>query len=68
MITRGIWFYDGSWQPIDPEYSSSMEAVHLKLFYGKNMSDYNTDLCSKTPKTGNQLQSNVFPYEYFSCQ
>lgn len=50
VITRGIWFYDGSWQPIDPEYSSNLEAVHLELFYGKNMSDYNTDLCSKTPE------------------
>lgn len=61
MITRGIWFYDGSWQPIDPEYSRSLEDVHLELFDGKNLSHYSTDLCSKTPKAGNKLQSNIFP-------
>jgi hypothetical protein len=60
VITRRIWFYDGSWQPIDPEYSNSLEAVHLELFFEKNMSDYITDPCSKTFKAGNKPQSNVF--------
>jgi hypothetical protein len=55
VITRGIWFYDGSWQPIDPEYSSCLEAVHLDLFCGKSMHDCNTDLSSKTPEAGNKL-------------
>jgi hypothetical protein len=54
VITRGIWFYDGSWQPIDTEESNSLEAVHLELFYGKKLSDYITDPCNKTPKAGNK--------------
>jgi len=54
VITRGIWFYDGSWQPIEPEYSESLENDHLKQFYGKKLSDYITDPCNKTSKAGNK--------------
>lgn len=50
VITRGIWFYDGSWQPIDNECSNSLEDAHLELFYGKKLSDYVVDPSNKTPK------------------
>lgn len=60
MITRGIWFYDGTWQPIDNEYSNSLEDAHLELFYGKKLSDYVIDPSNKTPKAGNRQQINIF--------
>ncbi|XP_021941113.1 phospholipase DDHD1-like isoform X2 [Zootermopsis nevadensis] len=49
-ITRGIWFYDGSWIPVDTECSNILENVHLELFFGKKLSDYITEPCNKTPK------------------
>jgi hypothetical protein len=55
VITRGIWFYDGTWQPVDPECSNSLERVYLEQFYGKKLSDYITDPCNKTPKAGNNM-------------
>lgn len=56
-ITRGIWFYDGSWIPVDTECSNILENVHLELFFGKKLSDYITEPCNKTPKAG---KKNIF--------
>lgn len=68
MITRGIWFYDGSWQPIDSEYSNSLEDAHLEIFYGKKLSDYVLDPSNKTPKAGNKQQTVFLPYNHLNCQ
>ena len=68
MITRGIWFYDGSWQPIDNEYSNSLEDVHLELFYGKKLSDFVIDPSNKTPKAGNKQKSIFLPYNHLNYQ
>jgi len=65
VITRGIWFYDGSWQPIDNEYSNSLEDAHLELFYGKKLSDYVVDPSNKAPKAGNKQQINIFALQPF---
>ncbi|GLH06924.1 Protein retinal degeneration B [Gryllus bimaculatus] len=50
-ITRGNWFYDGTWQPLEVEQSNKMEMFHLEHFYGHKLSDYHVDPNSKIPKT-----------------
>jgi len=39
-IMRGMWYYDGSWIPLETEHSKVIEDVHLKLFQkeGNNQS------------------------------
>ncbi|KAH0954763.1 hypothetical protein HN011_008314 [Eciton burchellii] len=39
-IMRGMWYYDGSWIPLETEHSKVIEEIHLKLFQkeGNNQS------------------------------
>uniref|UniRef100_A0A1B6LDX7 DDHD domain-containing protein n=1 Tax=Graphocephala atropunctata TaxID=36148 RepID=A0A1B6LDX7_9HEMI len=48
VITRGSWFYENTWQPVELEISEDLENVHLSLFIGKRNSDYVQD--AKAPK------------------
>ncbi|XP_069684791.1 phospholipase DDHD1-like isoform X2 [Periplaneta americana] len=59
VIMRGVWFYDGSWQPLDSDSSNTLEEAHLEFFYGKKLSDYIPDPSSKTPKA--VLHTKSFP-------
>ncbi|CAG7717885.1 unnamed protein product [Allacma fusca] len=36
-ITRGIWFYDGVWQPIDWTQADKLEIEHLEKFGGASL-------------------------------
>lgn len=31
-IIRGSWFYDGSWIPLELEYTEVLEEAHLRMF------------------------------------
>lgn len=39
---RGMWFYDGTWQPIDEEHAVQIETEHLSHFLGKKIEDFPT--------------------------
>ncbi|XP_032883156.1 phospholipase DDHD1 isoform X2 [Amblyraja radiata] len=38
-VMRGQWFIDGTWQPLEEEYSDLIEAEHLKRFRGQQIQD-----------------------------
>lgn len=56
VITRGTWFYEANWQPLDLDTCETLERSHLLLFKGKKGSDYIID--AKSPKKA--LHSEVF--------
>lgn len=31
-VSRGRWFVDGTWQPLDEEYAEMIETEHLNKF------------------------------------
>ncbi|XP_041353562.1 phospholipase DDHD1-like [Gigantopelta aegis] len=37
MIMRGVWFYDGSWQPVEDGYASQIETEHMATFFGQKL-------------------------------
>ncbi len=39
-IVRGTWFHEGTWQPVQAEYSDKIEQEHLDRFLGHKMADY----------------------------
>ncbi|XP_026466349.1 phospholipase DDHD1-like isoform X2 [Ctenocephalides felis] len=47
LITRGIYFYDATWQPLEMGVSLEMEEHHQKLFNGKLPSECTPDGSSK---------------------
>ncbi|XP_054287967.1 phospholipase DDHD1-like [Macrosteles quadrilineatus] len=48
VITRGTWFYENTWQPVELDISEDLEHIHLSLFIGKRNSEYIQD--AKAPK------------------
>lgn len=50
-ITRGNWFYDGTWQPLEVDQSNRMEMFHLEKFYGHKLCEYHIDPASRIPKS-----------------
>ncbi|XP_066990985.1 phospholipase DDHD1 [Anabrus simplex] len=58
-ITRGNWFYDSTWQPLEVDHSNRIETCHLEQFYGHKLADYMPDPASKTQKT--VLRTLSFP-------
>lgn len=48
VITRGTWFYESNWQPVDVELSEPIEKIHLTQFLGKKPSEITDD--GGTPK------------------
>ncbi|XP_014226688.1 phospholipase DDHD1-like isoform X1 [Trichogramma pretiosum] len=51
-ITRGTWFYSGSWIPLDSEYSDEIEKAHLRLFEKQALTQ-----SSSTPEFGTPSHS-----------
>lgn len=49
-IMRGMWFHDGTWQPLDESSSEQIESAHLKKFFGQKCSDFIQVTPSKGPK------------------
>lgn len=47
VVTRGSWFYEASWQPLEEETAETMEDVHLSLFLGKKSSEFPLDSHTK---------------------
>ncbi|XP_064599828.1 phospholipase DDHD1-like isoform X2 [Liolophura sinensis] len=41
-VMRGMWFYDGTWQPIDEGHAVQIETEHLSHFVGKKIEDFPT--------------------------
>jgi len=48
VITRGTWFYENTWQPVELDISEDLEQTHLSLFIGKRNSEFTQD--AKAPK------------------
>lgn len=48
VITRGTWFYESNWQPVDVELSEPIEKIHLTQFLGKKPFEVIVD--TSTPK------------------
>ncbi|KAL1463481.1 hypothetical protein WDU94_015229 [Cyamophila willieti] len=44
MVTRGSWFYQGTFQPFDADISDVMEQAHLELYMGHKSSEYVIDV------------------------
>lgn len=40
QITRGTWFYDGTWQPLSVEHADKLEEEHVGQFAGVSLSLY----------------------------
>uniref|UniRef100_T1HB26 DDHD domain-containing protein n=1 Tax=Rhodnius prolixus TaxID=13249 RepID=T1HB26_RHOPR len=51
VVTRGSWFYEASWQPLEEETAETMEDVHLSLFLGKKSSEFPLDSHTKALRT-----------------
>lgn len=51
VVTRGSWFYEASWQPVEEETAKTMEDVHLSLFLGKKSSEFPLDSHTKALRT-----------------
>ncbi|XP_063426380.1 phospholipase DDHD1-like [Mytilus trossulus] len=39
-ITRGLWFYEQDWQPLEEDYSQQLEAEHMSKFLGRRLDDF----------------------------
>lgn len=39
-ITRGLWFYDQVWQPLEEIYSQQLESDHIEKFLGRRLDEY----------------------------
>lgn len=50
VIMRGLWFYDGSWQPLDGDRCEQVENVHLSLYANHCVSEYLSTGNPKQPK------------------
>lgn len=57
VITRGTWFYESNWQPVDVELSEPIETIHLTQFLGKKPSEIIND-------TGTPKKSKYYCMEY----
>ncbi|KAJ8674260.1 hypothetical protein QAD02_005522 [Eretmocerus hayati] len=61
-ILRGTWFYDGSYTPIESEYSKVIEEAHLRLFQKQMLTQ-----SSSTPEFGTPSHSyKVIHTEHFT--
>lgn len=49
---RGTWFYDGTWNPLETEYSEVIETAHLKMFQKQTLTQ-----SSSTPEFGTPTHS-----------
>lgn len=64
QITRGTWFYEGTWQPLDRDQSSVLESKHLSMFQGHKLSEY-----TENEAKGTVMHTETFPeftVEWFS--
>lgn len=48
-IMRGTWFYDGTWIPLEMEYSEVIEDVHLKMFQKQTLTQSSSSPDLGTP-------------------
>ncbi|XP_024936658.1 phospholipase DDHD1 isoform X2 [Cephus cinctus] len=48
-ITRGTWYYDGRWMPLEAEHSKVIEEVHLRLFQEQSQTQSNSITEVDTP-------------------
>jgi phospholipase DDHD1 len=39
-ITRGLWFYDQIWQPLEDDYSQQIETEHIANFMGRRLDEF----------------------------
>ncbi|XP_071637489.1 phospholipase DDHD1 isoform X2 [Temnothorax longispinosus] len=60
-IMRGIWYYDGSWIPLETEHSKVIEEVHLKLFQKDSNNQSITTCDTNTPQSYKVLHTEQFP-------
>ena len=40
---RGTWFLDGSWQPLEDDYSTQIETEHMATFENQKIPEENLD-------------------------
>lgn len=53
-ITRGLWFYEQDWQPLEEDYSQQLEAEHMSKFLGRRLDEFvPSPLKGKKPGTFN---------------
>ncbi|XP_011504697.1 PREDICTED: phospholipase DDHD1-like, partial [Ceratosolen solmsi marchali] len=48
-IIRGTWFYDGSWIPLELEYSEVIEKAHLQMFQRQTLTQSSSTPDFSTP-------------------
>ncbi|XP_058790056.1 phospholipase DDHD1-like isoform X2 [Phymastichus coffea] len=61
-IMRGIWFYDGSWIPLEMDHSEVLEEAHLKIFQKQTLTQ-----SSSTPNLGTPTHTyKVIHTEHFT--
>ncbi|XP_016843553.1 phospholipase DDHD1 isoform X2 [Nasonia vitripennis] len=61
-IMRGTWFYDGTWIPLELEYSEVIEEAHLRMFQKQTLTQ-----SSSTPEFGTPSHSyKVLHTEHFT--
>lgn len=50
MILRGIWFEEGSWQPLEESFANQIESDHMAKFKGLRLEE--APESQKGPKLG----------------
>ena len=48
---RGTWFIDGTWQPLEENYSVQIEKEHLTFFRGHKLPSEKLDPKASVPST-----------------
>jgi hypothetical protein len=61
-IMRGMWYYDGSWIPLETEHSKVIEEIHLKLFQKEG----NNQSSSKCEMNASQSCKSEFLHQFIS--
>ncbi|XP_039296596.1 phospholipase DDHD1 [Nilaparvata lugens] len=59
VVTRGSWFYETNWQPLELETCECIERVHLQRFAGQRVSD-TKDVLDATRPTRKAIFSEPF--------
>jgi len=49
-VSRGRWFVDGTWQPLDEEYAEIIETEHLNKFGTAVVDEENGETRAQTDK------------------